>query len=288
MSSPPPFLTDRLEWFGRLIGRPLTEEGKIQPLSPQNHLIAEEAKEYLLPSPTLQPHERLEIYNQQYWYRLLTVLQEEFPLLLRLFGYHAFNQEIATPYLLEYPPSSWSLNPIGEKFVEWIDAKWKGKEDHAITYAAAQVDWAYHLAFHAPNQHPTLLEARVGAEELLHLPLTLQPHLQLLTLSHHLLSIRKKFLEKEVDEWMELPFPQVDHSKEHQVALFRDEEGLLHWTELSPEEHNFLSLFQEPKSLAAASQVAEERGGSLHRAASQKLSTWVQDWAQLNWLSLLI
>lgn len=91
-------------WFGSIIGRPIDEDSKMNPISPAGQPIEIEACDFIRPSPTLRPAQRIQIYNQQYWWRLLSSMHETFPLVTRLFGYHDFNKIIAIPYLVKFPP----------------------------------------------------------------------------------------------------------------------------------------------------------------------------------------
>ncbi len=102
----PPGLKSVQEWFGNVISSPLEDNNYIKTIAPSGYLIAEEAARYIIPTPNLRAHQRIQIYNQQYWWRLLKAMHESFPLVTRLFGYHAFNETIAIPYLYKYPQDS--------------------------------------------------------------------------------------------------------------------------------------------------------------------------------------
>ncbi len=55
--------------------------------------------------------DRLKTYNQQYWYRLLDIMQGELPLLCAHLGYYDFNRW-ATQYLELFPSTSPDLNDL--------------------------------------------------------------------------------------------------------------------------------------------------------------------------------
>ena len=80
-------LSTTLEWFASIITQPMDMHDTIHPYSPTGQLIAEESKKYIAPSECLQSHQRIELYNQQYWWRLFNVMQKNFPLVCRIFGY---------------------------------------------------------------------------------------------------------------------------------------------------------------------------------------------------------
>ena len=76
----------------------------------------------------MTPVERVEIYAQGYFYRILDVLKEDYPATLTVLGADNFHN-LATGYLIEYPPTAPSIyfagqhlaaylatHPLGERF----------------------------------------------------------------------------------------------------------------------------------------------------------------------------
>jgi hypothetical protein len=92
--------------------------------------------------------ERLAIYNEQYWYRLFTILQEEFPLLANHLGFWEFNQ-IACRYLTSYPSESPLLESLSSKFEEWFREN-SNPKSHQIEQII-RLESLFHQAFHAPG-----------------------------------------------------------------------------------------------------------------------------------------
>ena len=66
--------------------------------------------------------EGLADYQRQYWFRLLTILQKDFPLTARLMGLWTFNQW-AQAYLLEVPPRAYDLAEIRLQFARFLEAQ---------------------------------------------------------------------------------------------------------------------------------------------------------------------
>lgn len=140
-------------WFGSIIGRPIDEDSRMNPLSPSGNPMELEAYDFIKPSPTLRPAQRIQIYNQQYWWRLINHMHESFPLVIRLFGYHDFNRTIAIPYLVSYPPTHWSLNQLGDKLPQWVEEEYQA-DDKQLVYDAVRVDWAFSHSFVAAELEP--------------------------------------------------------------------------------------------------------------------------------------
>jgi len=135
--------------------------------------------------------ERLTTYNKQYWFRLLTVMQEEFPLLRHLMGLTAFNQMV-TGYLAQHPSRSKLLQHLSDELEgflatseRWARPEWR---------QAARLERLYIRAFDAaalPALDPAALSPEAAAA-LLSAPLRLQPHWALFEEDWALVSWRRR------------------------------------------------------------------------------------------------
>ena len=157
----PLLLKREQQWFGSIIGRAIDEDSKMNPISPSGVLMEEEAAEHIAPSPTMRPAQRIQIYNQQYWWRLLNTLQESFPLVTRLFGYVDFNRIIGIPYLTKYPPRHWSLAMLGDRLSRWCLEEYQS-EDRELVSQAAELDWAFSCCFTMESVLPSSSRAVSG------------------------------------------------------------------------------------------------------------------------------
>jgi len=66
--------------------------------------------------------ERLAVYQRQYWLRLFTVMQREFPLSARLVGMYRFNL-VTQKYLTDCPPCDHDIGCVANRFVPWYDER---------------------------------------------------------------------------------------------------------------------------------------------------------------------
>ena len=274
------------EWFGAIISSPLDENDVIRPIAPSGALIADEAPDYIVPSPTLLPHQRIEVYNQQYWWRLLRILEENFPLVARLFGSHAFRQTLAVPFLVKYRPNDWSLISLGEKFPQWILEDYH-EADQSLVYHCAKIDLSFALSF-ISLQKPRLNLSDLlgkGEDEVLDHPLCLQPHIYLFCWDYDLFSFRKAFLEEKVDFWIEHPFPQLLREKTYHFVLFRTHQNMISWRDLSEGEFFLLGQFKEGKSINQICELIESKEKSLREEIEENLQKWLQEWAQWGWFA---
>ena len=96
------------------IFRPLTARWRMQSQSEDGRSLRAEAAEFIKPNDRLSSFERLEIYNRQYWFRLLDCLYEDYPGLHAVLGDRKF-LKLATAYLSRYPSDSFALQELGSR-----------------------------------------------------------------------------------------------------------------------------------------------------------------------------
>jgi hypothetical protein len=284
----PRTLKSTQEWFASVITNRLGENDIIQPYSPHGELIAEEASRYIVPSHTkLLPYQRMQIYNQQYWWRLLNTLHANFPLVTRLFGSHAFNEEIGIPYLLTYPPNHWSLTALGERLPKWIE-EYYNEPDQSLLYNAACLDWAFMASFIAPLYPPLDLAHLIKGdpESLLSYTFYLQPHVYLFKWEYDLLTFRGCFLKQDVDYWVDNRFPDLAKGKTYRFILYRNAKNNIAWREIVEGEYLLLERFKMGTTISDACEYIETQEVSLYDQVATHLQKWLQDWAQAGLLTL--
>ncbi len=156
--------------------RPLTEDFAMQP---ESEAIAQN---YVKPSDRLSSFERLEIYNRQYWFRVIAAVSEDFPALLAVLGARKFDA-LVLAYLRDNPSTSYTLRKLGTKLPQWLAAHPEcSSRRHRLAVDVAELEWAYIEAFDGAAASP------LGKADLANLSggstLMLQPHLQLLALRY--------------------------------------------------------------------------------------------------------
>lgn len=275
------------EWFAGIITHKLNENRYINPVAPSGMLIAEEAARYIVPSPTLRPHQRIQIYNQQYWWRLLNTLHDNFPLLAHLFGYQAFNDDIGVPYLMKYPPNHWSLNFLGERLPKWIAEEYH-EPDQSLIFNAAQLDWAFMASFLAPQKAPLDLNQLMKNDQnaLLNYAFYLQPHIQLFKWDYNLLAFREEFLKHPVNYWVDHSFPALSKEKPYYFIIYRSAKNNILYKEISSGEYTLLSILKKGSTIEAACELLEQQESSIYEQAVSSLQPWFQDWTVKQWLTL--
>ena len=161
---------------------PLTGQGRMVRRRPDGRSMAADAAAWVKPSAQLTPFERLEIYNQQYWCRVLDSLAEDFPGLQALLGRARFRR-LARAYLTECPSRSFTLRNLGCRLAPWLQAQpgWTAPWS-ALALDLARLEWAHIEAFDGAER-PPLTGADLGEVDA-STRLGLQPCLRLVRLAY--------------------------------------------------------------------------------------------------------
>lgn len=216
----PKELLDIQTWFANIITAALPETDKAN-LPIYSTGLIEEIRKQIAPSPTLKSEERMGIYQQQYWWRLLTVMQELYPSLVRLFDYEDFNDQIAEPFLLHCPPKDWFLSGIGAGLPEWLEENYREK-DARLVIELARLDRAYEQLIFA-DLLPIIDSSTLQKCE--KKKLFLQPSVMLFQLEADLFTFRTQLLEHPPSHWHKNDFPPLKKGNETMFfVLFRKNE----------------------------------------------------------------
>ena len=162
--------------------RPLTPDFQMQSETADGRSTHELADNYIKPNARLSSFDRLEIYNRQYWFRVIGAVAEDFPALSAVLGEKNFDRLILA-YLRENPSTSFTLRNLGAKLPQWLEAHRElVLRRHRLLLDVARLEWAYVEAFDRPEVSPLTASDFGGftAES----RLFLQPHMQLLDLSY--------------------------------------------------------------------------------------------------------
>src|SRR3984885_10759465 len=182
------------------VGSPLTSDYEMQKTTENGGSTEEIATSYIAPNQRLSSFERLEIYNRQYWFRLISEISDDFPTLNVLLGPKQFDALIPA-YLAENPSMSWTLRNLGSTLSAFLDAhpEFTGRR-HRLAVDVARLEWAYVEAFE--GQHLDPVTAKSAGSVSPDSSLLLQPHLQLLELSYPvdtlLLAVKKGTPETDI------------------------------------------------------------------------------------------
>lgn len=263
-----------------MIAQPLKTDNKIPSTTPFGTDVESEAEKYITPSTTLKPYQRIELYHQQYWWRLLRCLQENFPTLARLHGITIFNQKIGIPYLYENPPTHWALCRLGQTLPDWLAKNAFSDLDRDV----AGIDAAAQRVFWIGEEEPVDF-ASFSEEDILTKTLNLQPHVHLFNLGGDLFTFRDGVLREEPDFWQENPFPEVRQGRCY-FALYRNLKNQVKWKELSIGEYCFLVCFSQGMSIQEACEKIQDEEDAVLKEAQELMPLWFREWTFLKWFKL--
>jgi hypothetical protein len=143
---------------------------------------AAEADAIIRPNDRLSSFERLEIYSRQYWFRLYSAFEEDFPGLKAIVGGRKFDK-LMRDYLTDCPSRSFSLRNLGSQLESWLTAHADYLEPRRdLALDMVRLEWAHIETFdsaEAPLLDPDDL-AGIDEDSQLHL----QPYLRLLELRY--------------------------------------------------------------------------------------------------------
>lgn len=158
--------------------RPLTRDEQMRRRDADNRSIDKEVSSFIKPNDRLSSFERLEIYNRQYWFRLFSSFEEDFPGLKSIVGSRRF-EKLMRAYLEAHPSRSFTLRNLGSSLVEWLmENPQYTAPSTPDAVAMAALEWAHIEAFDSERRTP--LEASEIAELNDSSRLALQPYLRLL------------------------------------------------------------------------------------------------------------
>ena len=291
MTAPIP-LAELQRQMAAAVMAPLTPNDDMRPHASDGRPMSEVAATFIAPNSRLTPFERLEIYNRQYWYRLLDALAEDFPALRSVVGSRAF-ESLSVAYLTDHPSRSFTLRNLGSMLPEWLAThpQHTGRRNR-LALDIARIEWAFVEAFDNAQSTPLTLDqiATLDAGS----GLGLQPHVQLLALDYAadelVLALHKRQRRGTSEAGVkhdEGPQPPAQLPKLRRrttwVAAHRVD-NVVYYRRLEREEYLTLSALRAGSSLGDAL----EAGLSDTRKPASRLPalirSWFAHWAELGWI----
>jgi hypothetical protein len=287
-----------LEQFQRAVfevtRQPLTPSERTRPRLPDGRLVREFANAIVKPNSRMTSFERLQVYNQQYWFRLMSSISEDFPGLRRLIGDRKF-EKLAVAYLNECPSQSFTLRNLGSRLEGWLRKHRPyvaGVERLAIDMV--RLEWAHIEAFDLAEL-PRLRaddSANLGGDTIFHL----QPNLSLLDLAYPvdelLLHIRGLDARSDTVSNAVLKFPR--QAKVRRSSLLRPEkvylvvyrlQGRVYFKRLMRDAFALLEALRRGEPLEKAMETTLLRSRRRVDQITTNLQEWFQEWACLGWFA---
>lgn len=274
------------------VRRPLTADYQMQCSAEDGSSMETAAASYIAPNATLSSFERLEIYNRQYWFRVIGAVTEDFPALQAVLGNRRFDSLILA-YLRETPSTSWTLRDLGEKLPGFLarHPEFSGRQ-HRLAVDVANLEWAYVEAFDGLSLTP------LSSEDLSTLApdskLSLQPHLRLLSLDYPVdelvLAVRQDMPESEIvsnavskrSEKKRAKLPPMRKRRLH-LAVHRVE-GVVYYRAIEREAYLLLGALRDGASIEIAVGKAFEGSKLSEKKQASLMQQCFAHAAELGWL----
>jgi hypothetical protein len=273
--------------------QPLTASERMQQKAPDGRRMRSYAARFIKPNDRLTSFERLEIYNRQYWFRLLSSITEDFPGVRSVLGEKRFDA-MCKAYLMDCPSRSFTLRNLGAKLEPWLRAhpKWAGTKQRLVL-DIARLEWADIEAFDAAAVPALRTEDLAGAAGA-GLRLQLQPYVQLLSFHYPvddlLLAVRK---EDEDRDFASNAFEERRKRKHvRAVAKLKPGEIFLvvhriensvYFRRIEAEEFAMLNALRQGKALEKAIDAAFRKSSIPLAERAASVQHWFQNWATLGW-----
>ena len=127
------------------------DDSRILPYTDEN------IEELVLPSKQLDSVERLSIYGNMYFSRLIEILAEEFPTVQHLFGKELFGT-LVRDYVTRHPSTHYSLTRLGSRFPAYLADEVDDIPDREFAADVATVERAMEDVFDARRVEPIQFE----------------------------------------------------------------------------------------------------------------------------------
>src|SRR5271154_997895 len=272
--------------------QPLTNNQQMQSRTREGKSMHDVAAEFIKPNDRLSSFERLEIYNRQYWFRVLASLDEDFRGLRASLGPRRF-EALCKAYLIECPSESFTLRNLGSRLEWWLQSHPEHLQPRAgLALDMVRLEWAEIEAFDGAAE-PALVPGDVLASD----PdprFRLQPYLQLLSFHYAvddlLVAIRKDDSDSEMasnavsERAKRAHLRKVARQTPHALflVLLRVYDSI-YFKRIEPEAFKFLKVLREGKSLSIAVTQAFEGQGIQENRLLTTVQGWFENWSSLGW-----
>ncbi len=275
----------------RAIVRPLTNDDDTQPIWFDGRDSHAAIREFIKPNDRLTAFERLEIYNRQYWFRLIDIMYEDWPGLRAVVGERAFNFLIRE-YLNQFPSKSFSLRELGRSMPRFLEKEpqWASPRE-TMALDMARFEWAQTVAFDEVGYTPLTVDDLLGPDQAT-LTVALQPYVTLLEMSYPLdkfsILVRREALRSEASNAAEMDRAV---KKQRKITLPRKQKifvavhryrSKVFYKRLTAESYRLLCALRDGQTLEDA--IGEALPPNADARWGKKLREWFSNWTELGWL----
>ncbi len=278
----------------RAVMQPLTRNERMQRTTPGGGRMSAYAARFIKPNNRLTSFERLEIYNRQYWFRLLSSMIEDFPGLRAVLGERRF-ESMSKAYLTECPSRSFTLRNLGAHLEEWLHQhpNWI-RDKQVLALDMLRLEWADIEAFDGKAETALRSEDLNGIAGP-GLRLRIQPYVRLLKLHYPVddLLLEVKEGHDESADFASNAFQERrKRSKVRAVAKLKPAQVFLvvhrvdfsvYFRRIKQEEYLLLGALRNGKPIERAIEVAFRKSSVPTADRAEFVQHSFQTWATLGW-----
>ena len=249
------------------------------------------AERLVKPNDRLTAFERLQIYNQQYWWRILGAFGEDFRGVRAVLGESKFDR-LAVAYIEACGSHSWTLRNLGSQLVPFLEKHPElTKPRTALALDVARVEWARVLAFDDPEK-PVLTAKQIARIPPDRLRLGLQPYVSLLELHHPVDEMMRTLKHTEIAAVSNAV--SATHTRRRKVVTVRRSRTPIHlavhrvnfsvyYKRLDPEAFRLLLALRSGETLEEACGTAFAGSKELPEQSAARIQEWFARWMEFGW-----
>lgn len=245
------------------------------------------------PSRHLSPHQRLELYAQQYWWRLQGAFDEDFPTVQKVISQKTY-LKLRDDYLARYPSISFTLRNLGGRFPAYLSNRRRQIKQRELLKDCALFDWAVIEAFDGAA-YVALSKVDITRSKFAKKKLFLQPHVQLLSLRYPVDTLLSGRTGRSIEELSNTLHHKKRTAKTYKgrsivkervyLAVHRKDERVL-VKRLSRATFEVLSQFREGRSLSDLLSRSAAGWQPSARLKPESIGQAFSEASSLGWLSV--
>ena len=275
--------------FAAAVMRPLTPDSDMQAQWTDGRDMHAVASEFIRPNDRLTSFQRLELYNRQYWFRLLDCLIDDFPGTAAILGNESFVR-LCEEYLVAHPSRSGMLRNLGSHLPQFIQTRPDLVGRHVrMTGDMALFEWAQIVAFDEAERPPLGVDDLLGQNPA-RLRLSLQPYVTLMespwALTDFLQAVKKGSLRADASNASVAPTASHRQTKtptrRHVRLCIHRHGNSVYIKHLTATAYKILTSLHSGQTLAKALDSAFTAKTLTRRAAAQIQSDF-RLWSELGW-----
>jgi hypothetical protein len=252
------------------------------------------ANAIIKPNDRLTSFERLEIYNRQYWFRILSCFYDDYPGLRAVIGERKFDK-LARAYLARYPSACFTLRNLGSRLEKFLRAEPKWVAPHKrLALDMVRLEWAHIVAFDEGAKPVLHVDDFLGSNPS-KVHLGLQPYITLLEVHYpvdDLLLAAKKGddrLRAEASNAVEIHQRRAVRLKIRDLKMQRQYIAVhrmkcsVYYKMLTREQFQVLRALQRGATLERACEVLLKCHRSAAKSSAAQVQQWFAVWASFSW-----